>query len=278
MTFSERFGYVRPGPPRVQVERDSDDLRIVLWEIVTLGGPNYLRAYHELCGFARQLPDANIFSDRFAEERARSLLEDLHWTQVYEALETEFEKASQFDRARIQHEVNRALDRSGLAYEMRDGQFELLDPEADALGIRHSEREALTTLTDEFAAVHVQYAKALAKLHAIPADYEGALSDALNSLEAVAKIVTGDLKATLSSVAPKLFLGGEGYHVPLRVAIEKLYAYSNQLPGGRHGRYAEPTIAYAETVMVVRIVGAIISFLVADYRDPLQRSSANFVW
>jgi len=69
-----------------------------------------------------------------------------------------------------------------------------------------------------------------------------------------------------------------GYHAPLRLAIEKLYAYSNQLPGARHGRYAEPDIALADTVMVVRTAGAIITFLITLHRGEavVENAGADF--
>lgn len=266
LSFSNRFGYSQPSRPRTDVERDSDDLRLVLWDIVSDSGSSFLRAYQRLSEHSRLLPDAGIWSDRFAEEPARGLLDDLGWTQVYEILEAEYASARGKDRARIQAEVNAALARSGLAYEMRDGKFEFYEPAASEFDVRLNEDEALASLTDEFEPVRAQYEKALEKLRAVPPDFEGAVADAVNSLEAVAKISTGDLTATLSRVIPKLFPGGEGYHVPLRAAIDKLYAYANQVPGGRHGRYAEPQIAHAETVMVVRLVGALITFLVTVHR------------
>ena len=100
----------------------------------------------------------------------------------------------------------------------------------------------------------------------MPANLEGAVADALNALEGVAKIVAENPRATLSDVARNLFPDSPGYHAPLRQAIDKLYAYANQLPGGRHGRYAEPDIAHAETAMVIRTAGAIITFLVTLHR------------
>ena len=282
-TFAERHGFKRPMPPRILVEQDSEDLRATLWQVLTREGSQSINAYRTLCDFLNRLPDQNIWSDNFAEGPARAMLEDLHWTEVYDLFESEYEHSQDFAengaRSYVETAVNKSLERSGIAYEMRDGKFELIDPEAVSLKIRHSEHETLDVLTDEFAAVRIQYQKALSKLHAIPADYEGALSDALNSLEAVTKIITGDLKKTLSDIAPKLFPNGEAYHSTLKVAIEKLYIYASNVPGSRHGRYADPQIAYQETVMVVRIVGAMMAFLIADYRaDTPVSDGAKAVW
>jgi hypothetical protein len=267
MTFSDRLGYSAATPPRIHVERDSDALRLVLWKIVTKNTSNYLAAYHRLSEHAQQLPESSIWSQQFAEEPARALLEQLSWIDVYEALEQEYTDASKAARVQIQRDTNRALARGGLAYEMRDGKFEFYEPAATELDVRHDEDAVVQLLDDEFAAVRKQYLNSLGNLRSLPPDLEGAVGDALNSLEAVAKIVTGDLSATLSSVAPKLFPDSPGYHAPLRLAIEKLYAYSNQLPGSRHGRYAEPVVAHAESVMVVRLAGAIMTFLITLHRS-----------
>ncbi|WP_337007389.1 MULTISPECIES: AbiJ-NTD4 domain-containing protein [unclassified Microbacterium] len=266
MSFADRFGYTRPEPQRTQVERDSDAVRLVLWNAVSRDGKSPLAAHRKLCEYSQQLPDANIWSDTYADESARLLLDQMTWLDVYEALEAEASTMKGQSRAELQKSVNRALSRSGIAYEMRDGRFEFYEPVANEFETRHDEDEAIASLTDEFETVRKQYQNALRNLRSMPANLEGAVADALNALEAVAKIIEGKPHATLGDVARNLFPGSPGYHVPLRLAIEKLYAYSNQLPGARHGRYAEPDIAHAETVMVVRMAGAILTFLVTLYR------------
>lgn len=234
-----------------------------------------LAAYRGLCEHTQQLPDANIWSDSYADESARAILDQMSWIDVYEALEEEFSNARGQARSDIERAVNRALSRSGIAYEMRDGWFEFYEPVASEFETRHDEDEALASLTDEFESVRKQYLNALRNLRSKPANLEGAVADALNALEGVAKIVAERPQATLSDVARNLFPGSPGYHAPLRQAIDKLYAYSNQLPGSRHGRYAEPEIAHAETVMVVRTAGAIITFLVTLHRGKGVESPAN---
>lgn len=266
MSFADRFGYARPEQPRTQVERDSDAIRIVLWDTVSDGGKSPLAAYRKLCEHAQQLPDPNVWSDTYADESARLVLEQLTWIDVYEALEREYANARGRVRSELERAVNQALARSGIAYEMQDGQFEFYEPVASEFQTRHDEDKPVALLTDEFKPVRKQYLHALHNLRGMPANLEGAVADALNALEGVAKIVEGKPSATLSDVARNLFPGSPGYHAPLKQAIEKLYAYANNLPGARHGRYAEPEVAYAETAMVVRMAGAIITFLITLHR------------
>lgn len=45
MSFADRFGYARPERPRTLVERDSDAVRLVLWNVVSGGGKSSLAAY-----------------------------------------------------------------------------------------------------------------------------------------------------------------------------------------------------------------------------------------
>jgi hypothetical protein len=266
MSFADRFGYTKPAPSRTQIERDSDAVRLVLWNAVSRDGKSSLAAYRKLCEYSEQLPDPSIWSESFADEPARRLLDEMSWLDVYEALEAEASATKGVLRAELQKSVNKALSRSGIAYEMRDGRFEFYEPAANEFETRHDEDKANASLTGEFEPVRKQYLSALRNLRSMPSNLEGAVADALNALEAVVKIVKGNRTATLGDLARKLFSDSPGYHAPLRLAIEKLYAYSNQVPGARHGRYAEPDIAYAETVMVVRTVGAIITFLVTLHR------------
>lgn len=262
MSFADRFGYARPEQPRTRVECDSDALRIILWNAVSNGGKNPISAYRKLCEHAQQLPDPNVWSNSHADKSGRLILEELTWIDVYEALEREYTEAKARGRSELEHAVNRALARSGIAYEMQDGRFEFYEPVATELRTRHDEDAPIASLTEDFTPVRKQYLHALQNLRRMPANLEGAVADALNALEGVAKIIERKPSATLSNLARNLFPDSPGYHAPLRQAIEKLYAYSNQLPGARHGRYAEPDVAHAETVMVVRMAGAIITFLI----------------
>lgn len=267
MTFAERFGYVRPLPPRVRVECDSDGLRVVLWNFVSQSGRDSLAAYRSLCQHANQLPDSNVWSAKFADAPARVLLTEMSWIDVYEALEAEYANAGAKEQVRLHADVNSELARAGIACEMVNGRFELHDPVAVEMQTQHDEDAALALLTDEFHPVRKQYGSALQRLRGVSPDFEGAVADAVNALEAVTRLVLGSSSGTLSSLVSKLFPDSPGYHEPLRQAITKMYAYANELPGARHGRYAEPLVAYAETALVVRSVGAIVTFLIAQHTE-----------
>lgn len=265
--FGKRHGYQDHLPARIDLERDSSKLRGLIWNIASNNGQSAKAGYRKLCQVLGELADPDVWSEGSSADAAIRLIDDLSWVDTYEVLESLYLSARPGARADIESEVNSALERSGLAYEMRDGRFEILDSEARALGLRSDENDVLEVLDDEFSPVRAQFAKAIAKLHSRPSDLEGAVGDALNALEAVTVIVTGRKGKTLGALSKDLFADGEGYHQSLREAISKLYGYSSSLPGARHGRYAEPTIAFAETAMVVRIVGSMIVFLITDYRS-----------
>lgn len=139
MSFADRFGYTRPAPARTQIERDSDALRVVLWNAVGGGGKSSLAAYRKLCEHTQQLPDANIWSDSYADDAARGILDQMSWMDVYEALEGEFSELRGPARSELQQAANQALSRSGIAYEMRDGQFEFYEPVANEFETRRDE-------------------------------------------------------------------------------------------------------------------------------------------
>jgi hypothetical protein len=264
MTFSDRFGYDPGYPSRTRLEDDSSELRMTIWNLASREGRAPLQGYRALCQHLNRLPDPDIWGDDRARQEGLSILQNLYWARSYEILESLYRDRPQ-ERTSIQHAANTALAQSGLGYEMRNGLFEILDEVADALEVRHNEDEALAVLAGPFAAVRAQYLRSLEALRGTEPNFETALGESLGSLEAVAKVITGDEHATLPDVLPRLFPDGMDYHRILKAGMNRLYAYASDVPGARHGRYAEPDIVYKETAMVVRIVGAMIVFLVAAH-------------
>jgi hypothetical protein len=176
----------------------------------------------------------------------------LEWFEVLDLLE---EVSSGVD----DDEVNAVFARAGLAYEMLDGQIHLLDPEGDALEVSGAEHEAVSHLKDEYSAVRTQYQRALDALHGRPPDLERAVAEALNALEAVARVRSGkkDFGKAIDAA-----LDGRPHAGALAATLKALYGWASQLPGARHGRHEEPDLTYEDAFLAVRLAGVAIVYLI----------------
>lgn len=211
-----------------------------------------LAAYHRMCEVLGEVPDPDVWSDQGATLHVDHKLGRLEWFEVLDLLE---ETASGVD----DRAVNEVFARSGLAYEMVDGTIHLFDPEGEAFQVASSEFEALSYLKEEFAAVRSQYQRALDSLHGRPADLERAVAEAVNALEAVARVVSGKTdfgKAIDASLANRPHAGALG------AALKALYGWASQLPGARHGRHEEPDLTHEDAFLAIRMAGTAIAYLI----------------
>lgn len=252
-SFSRRHGLRRTPPPRTRLEEAPQDLRSVLLEIL-VEGRGHLWAYRELCRVLHRTPDSNIWSDQGAREAVYQLIDELEWFEVFDLLE------AQAGRHGVE-KVNDSFVRTGLAYEMVDDYISLYDPEGDELEVAGDEDLATKVLTGKLAPVATQYSRALAALRGRPADPEKAIGEALGALEAVARILGG--KQDFGPNVDKLLGQGQPWRGALGASLKSLYGYGSQVPGARHGRYADPVLAIEEATMVVRMCGAGIAYLAA---------------
>ena len=117
----------------------------------------------------------------------------------------------------------------------------------------------------EFEGPDRQFRSALLDFHNVSSpNYEGAVADALNAVEGVARIVLGDSSVELSPAAAKI-REEKGLHPRLTNSIKSLHDYASD-KGGRHGLTGSPdadrTIAEfclhhaaASIVLIARLYG-----------------------
>lgn len=252
MSFSERTGNRRPAPPRVQYEAAPAPLRALMLELMQ-GRWGNRGSYNVLCSGLGIVPKPGIVGDATAYRPLVELVEQLEWFEVFDLLE-QVGPPGRHDQA-----INDRLAMCGLAYEMTDGKIDLFDPEGEAIGVTGIEHEAVALLDGRFESVRDQYAKALTALHGRPADLEKAVSESLNALEAVARILSGkkDFGPAIDSA-----LSGRRDAGGLAAALKALYGWSSQVPGVRHGRIGEPDLTFADAKYAVRTVGITIAYLI----------------
>lgn len=257
MSFSRRNGYRRPYPDRVLLEQASDDVRLVLQEAL-VGDGEWVSAYRILCTYLREIPDRQIWSEGFAREPALEALEALEWYEVFDLLEEH--------AGGLVTELNESFARSGLAYEAERHSWvrskctiDVFDPEGVRLGLDTIDDEVAHILVDRFEPARIQYEMAVASLHGRPANYEKAISESVGALEAVARILAGqkDFGKNVSAI----MADEKVEHGSLKATIGALYGFASQVPGARHGRWADPAVERADAVVAVRLAGIAIGYL-----------------
>lgn len=268
MNFSKRHGLRRNPANRDTYEEAPEPLRVLL---VTLMEDSWglVKTYERLCGVVGTFADPGIWSDRYARPYVESMVERLQWFEVFDLLEQVVEAT---DDAEAQGRVNDRLAVCGLGYAMDRGEIDLLDAEARALGITGVEHETENLLHGRFGPVREQYQKAIAALHGRPADLEKAVSESLNALEAVARVITGEKdfgKAIDAALANRIGVGG------LAASLKALYGWASQVPGARHGRHAEPDLTFADARYAVRTAGLAIAYLMEVPEDALADAGGD---
>ena len=94
-------------------------------------------------------------------------------------------------------------------------------------------------------------------------DYRNAIKEAISAVEAAARVITGDRKATLGKALKAM---KKQQRVKIHPALEKayitLYGYTSDEDGIRHGMAEEPDIGYEEAQYMVISCSAFVNYMI----------------
>ena len=184
-------------------------------------GPSQLRTI--ACQALRVRPDPDNWSDYpNVWNEVQALMHECEWFKVYDIIEAIHAHFAENDATSFADEINAYFVEEGIGWQLLDGQivtrgteaFESIVPAAVA---------ALDDTARPTAAGHLH--EALQDLSRRPtADLTGAIYHAMGALEAVARDLAGDPKATLGEVVkrnPNLL------PKPLDTALSQLWGYAS---------------------------------------------------
>ena len=254
-SFSRRNQYAAP-PKEISIREDAPEgLRATVLEVArNLGwGPSHLRT--TVCAVLRVRPDPDNWSEYpNIWEEVQAHIYECEWFKVYdiiEALHASLEETGDATIAtRFADDINAYFVEAGIGWQLVDGQIVTRGPEAfesivtaAVAALDHTER---TT-----AASHLH--EALQDLSRRPtADLSGAIFHAMGALEAVARDLAGDPKATLGEVVKR---NPDLLPKPLSTALSQLWGYaSNEARHVLEGR--EPNREEAELLVGLAAVMA----------------------
>lgn len=137
--------------------------------------------------------------------------------------------------------------------------IKVFDREGTRLGLDTIDEEAAKALVDRFEPARIQYDLALASLNGRPANYEKAISESVGALEAIVRILAGHKE--FGKNVSTIMADERPEHGSLKATISALYGFASQVPGARHGRWADPAVERADAAAAVRLAGIAISYL-----------------
>jgi hypothetical protein len=256
--FSERFNFGETEQVEITVRQDAPDkLRGVLPIISNEVGisPEPLRKI--VCGFLRELPDPNNWSEYpNIQQEVVHLLQNCKWYKVYDVIEEislKLKKRGDFKLCQqFEDEINKFFYENGIGWKLENEQIEVRGSEAfekvlDKASETLNDQERNTTTTE----IH----EALNDLSRRPdPDLTGAIQHGMAALECLSRDVSNS-KDTLGKLIknnPDLF------PKPLDNAIEKIWGYASNR--GRHLIEDEPP-THEEAELIVGLACVLATYL-----------------
>ncbi len=214
-----------------------------------------------VCRVLRERPDPNNWSERpniLGEVQDR--IHSCEWFEVYDIIEALHAKFTEYDRdrrrnkaARFSEEINDYFVQKGVGWQLVNGQVVARGDEAFETVVKKA-AEVLDDSGRPTASSH--FHEAIRDLSGRPdADLSGAIFHAMGALEAVARDLTGDPKATLGQVIKR---HPELLPKPLDTAVSQLWGYASN--EGRHVREGQK-LNRETAELVVGLAAVMASYL-----------------
>lgn len=268
--FSVRYG-ARKHPSELIYDEVPDSLREAFVELLKWGrgGPSYRQLYREYCLVLEEIPDRNVETYLASWEikgQVESMIRECLWYEFYDICEeTSSLLRGSLSETRFANQFNRLLRKVGMGYELKEGKIERIGSTQTGKRIQ---RARILLKEDRFEGVDLQFEKAIRFFNARPdPDPENCVKEAVGTVEAVARVLSGHPKLTLSRLLEKEPFKS-GLHPALIAMIEKLYAYRGDAPGVSHGMVGKSSVSLEEAQLVLELSVSIITYLVSRFGEP----------
>lgn len=272
-SFSERKGIV-PQRKTIQTDGMTEELRNSLWNALHLAVWESADFMHDSHGnlpqiddfsahlwfkfFKKPIDERPTYAHHNRSERILKVIRDYFfaakWHEVYDFLEfvvTAFKKT----KLRLAEFLNTVLAVEMAAYRFIDGKLVDITNEQE----KEMLEEALADTRFAGVAAHLQRALALLADRKQP-DYRNSIKESISGVEAMARLVSGNDKATLGEALKLLEKGGK-LHTALKDGFSKLYGYTNDEHGIRHAMLDEPNLTQADAKYFLLSCTSFINYL-----------------
>jgi hypothetical protein len=274
-SFSERKG-LKPPRETIQTERMNDELRNSLWNALQLAVWDADDFLHHRYG---KLPTIDGFSAHLwfryfkkpidqrpswaYSDRSERILREIRnyffaaeWNEIYDFLEFVVGTLEKESPA-LPKVLNRVLELELSAYRFVDGRLVDITGEQE----RQMLEEALTDTRFSAVSSHLDRALALLADRKQP-DYRNSIKESISAVEAMARIVSGNDKATLGEALKSLERSNK-LHSALKDGFSKLYGYTSDENGIRHAMLDEPNLNQADAKYFLLSCTSFVNYLKA---------------
>lgn len=278
MKFSQREGY-RPLKVLRREEVD-EELRTAIWSVfweaqnasmshdprnvdaIRHGAPYlrgstlegvYVRLWMQL--LKRGVDELPIDLAR-ATQSLKAFLAESPWFTVFDFMEHVLEFSDVFYRFPIENAWNGTLEREGAAYRIVQARVVAIVSQVEVDAIE----EAANSTVD---AIKAHISTALARLSdRVRPDYRNSIKESISAVEAAAKRLTGQPRATLGE-ALKTLKARYKLHPALMDAFAKLYGYTSDADGIRHAISEDREVDRADATYMLVVCSAFVNYLAA---------------
>ncbi len=193
----------------------------------------------------------------------------LEWSEVYDFLEyvvNKFAWGSTSELDRFVRKLNEVLAEELAGFRLSNG---LIVQITSSLELK--EIESAISSPNDLVATQIQ--SALQKLTDRQSpDFRNAIKDSIGAVETAAKNAAGIAKGTLSD-ALKIIRKSWNVHPALIEGYDKLYGYTCDADGIRHGLMDDPNLDFASAKYMVVSCSAFANYLVAESIQRVKKSS-----
>jgi len=275
--FSERIGVVKP-----RYEPQVDDIdgktRNMLWNAVSITvlntrivGNSVIRGPSFLSGFGKGIAksfyvdllykphDEGPNRAAHLSDEIKEYLQSSSWVKVYDLIEWIVQFAQ--NSSQFESEINRILEQELSAYRLINTEFVQITSENEIEEVNNA-----IAIGGKFASASKHLASAVTLLSDRQnPDFPNSIKESISSVEAVAKIITGDEKASLGKALKVLEKNGY-IHPALAEAYKKIYGWTSDEGGIRHALSdkgdVEITLADARYMLVS--CSAFVNYLISN--------------
>ena len=193
-------------------------------------------------------------------EHIRDYFFDAQWWEVYDFVEfvanSTHEKETSVKEGFIKN-CNYHLQRENSAYRFVSGKIVEITSKEEIESI-----ESAIAESTPYGGVkdHLRSALALYSDKSNP-DYRNSMKESISSIEALAKKITGDDRATLGGLLKRLEKEGK-IHSALKNAFSSLYGYTNDADGIRHALLEKENLTKTDARFMLVCCSAFVNFVI----------------
>jgi hypothetical protein len=179
------------------------------------------------------------------------------WFDVYEFLEYVLTTCPQ--NKLVRKRINDTLLRENSGFRLIGDCFAPISDEVEI-------QEVSVAAGSPFAPVSEHLGSALDHLSSkVNPDYRNSIKESISAVEAMARVVTGDQKATLGDALKTLETRG-ALHPAMKEAFSKMYGYTSNAEGIRHALVSESNVTQADARYFLVVCSAFVNLLKAQVR------------